>query len=480
MTNHEAELHKLINPDDELAFSDLFDASPDANLLVDRAGQIICSNARTFELFGYPPAILTGQAVDVLISKRFRELFSQAILKPGSLRQSAIPALELFGLRADGSEFPMQALIRPIRAPSGPIDLYVLRDMTIQKSAEAALQESEAIFRSIFDKAAIGIELIDLQGRLMDSNPALQRFLGYSADELKGRAFTDLTDQADVTVSQQQFSALLRGECEYYSLEKHYLQKDNRPVWAMLTVSSVCDAQGEIIYAIGMVEDIQPRKEVEAGMAEVQRRLLESAETERLGLAQELHDGPIQDLYGAIFQLQELVVGEQGRANQSVIVSALATIQQAISMLRYTIGELRPPTLAPFGLEKAIRSHAEQFHEQHPEVALILDLNNDGQALPEPTRLALFRIYQQLMSNVFRHAQASQAQVRFLLSPSEILLEVADDGCGFVLPQRWLDLARQGHLGLVGARERAEALGGRIEIVTQPGSGTRVTVIVPR
>jgi signal transduction histidine kinase len=207
---------------------------------------------------------------------------------------------------------------------------------------------------------------------------------------------------------------------------------------------------------------------------------LDSTERERLSLAQELHDGPIQDLYGAIFQLQELVVEEHGRATQSVVLSSLATIQQAISTLRYTIGELRPPTLAPFGLEKAIRSHAERFHEQHPEIEVRLDLTNDGQSLPESTRLTLFRIYQQLMSNVFRHAQAEQVRVRFIISTTEIQLEVADNGRGFEIPRRWLDLARQGHLGLVGAKERAETLGGKLEIVSRPDLGARVTAIIPR
>jgi PAS domain S-box-containing protein len=466
----------------KLAFDDVFDASPDANLLVDAAGRVIAANERTADVFGYPRAGLIGQPVEVLIAERCKLTYNQMRQQSGrSQRNRGLnPCVELTGLRADGSEFPMQILLCPIHDTGGSISLHVMRDLTVQKSAELALQKSEALFRSIFDNSAIGIELIDLHGRIMESNQALQDILGYSIEELRQRPFIELTDLADISSSQRQFQALLKGECNDYTFEKHYLRKDGKPIWVMLNVSAVHDETGKMLYAIAMVEDIHHRKEVEAELAEVQRRLLDSTERERLSLAQELHDGPIQDLYGAIFQLQELVVEEHGRATQSVVLSSLATIQQAISTLRYTIGELRPPTLAPFGLEKAIRSHAERFHEQHPEIEVRLDLTNDGQSLPESTRLTLFRIYQQLMSNVFRHAQAEQVRVCFLMSPTEIQLEVADNGRGFEIPRRWLDLARQGHLGLVGAKERAETLGGKLEIVSRPDLGARVTAIIPR
>jgi signal transduction histidine kinase len=157
-----------------------------------------------------------------------------------------------------------------------------------------------------------------------------------------------------------------------------------------------------------------------------------------------------------------------------------AMLQKQIQMLRTLCGELRPPTLVPFGLEKAIRSHSESFEKAHPNYRVRLELMRDGQSIPEKVRLALFRIYQELINNIARHAQANQIIIRFTLSDKEINLEVEDNGIGFDVPKRWVEMARQGHLGLVGVSERTELVGGKIKITSSSGKGTVVQVTVPR
>jgi signal transduction histidine kinase len=219
---------------------------------------------------------------------------------------------------------------------------------------------------------------------------------------------------------------------------------------------------------------------MEAELAEVQRRLLESVEAERTHLARELHDGPIQDLYSSIFFVQEAGSAVTTPQGNDSLNSARDTIQEAISMLRVICGELRPPALAPFGLEKAIRSHVEQVLETYPDLDIHLDLEEDNQQLPELVRLGLYRIYHQLLTNTIRHAQASKIWVSFALKSDVVVLEVKDNGTGFIPPTRWIDLAREGHLGLVGASERAESLGGTLSIESAPGKGTCVRAMVPR
>jgi signal transduction histidine kinase len=103
----------------------------------------------------------------------------------------------------------------------------------------------------------------------------------------------------------------------------------------------------------------------------------------------------------------------------------------------------------------------------------------DAQLLPERVRLALYRIYQHAVSSVLRHANASRLNVRFESGTKVVILEVQDNGRGFELPAKWVELARQGHLGLVGTIERAESIGGRVTIDSIPGHGTRIRVAVP-
>jgi signal transduction histidine kinase len=222
------------------------------------------------------------------------------------------------------------------------------------------------------------------------------------------------------------------------------------------------------------------RKQVEEELAETRHRLTEAREAERLFLAQELHDGPVQDLLALDFRvvgLEEVLPDGNGLEELERI---RATVQDVTRTLRVICGELRPPTLTPFGLSVAMRSHARRVQEEHPELEIGLHLMPDGLALPEQMRLALFRIYQQALDNVLRHADASYVLVRFAMDESQVVLEVRDNGRGFDVPSRWINMARHGHLGVVGASERAEAIGGRLRVESTPGNGTVMWVTAPR
>ena len=191
-------------------------------------------------------------------------------------------------------------------------------------------------------------------------------------------------------------------------------------------------------------------------------------------MAHELHDGPIQDLQGVRLRLN--LLSSDGSDGLS---TAQTEILQVIDELRATCQELRPPSLGPFGLEAAMRSFAGRFQETHPELDVQLNLMRDRQTIPERERLALFRIYQEALNNVAQHAHANQVNSRLYLDNSSVHLEISDDGCGFLVLQRWTMLAREGHLGLLGSAERASSIGGCLEVVSKPGQGTLVRASLP-
>lgn len=229
-----------------------------------------------------------------------------------------------------------------------------------------------------------------------------------------------------------------------------------------------------------LINEIQERQSIQAELSEVKSRLIDNSEAERLALAQELHDGPMQDLYGLAYRLEMLRDDLPEEEKATLLGSVKVTLEEVIGALRVTASELRPPALDSFGLEKAIRSHIEKFSRSQPELEIHLDVEKDGQTLPERTRLALYRIYQVALTNVIRHARASRVDIRLHLSNHSVVLEVQDNGCGFALPERWVELARSDHLGLVGALERAEAAGGTLEVESGPGEGTLLRVTLPR
>lgn len=221
------------------------------------------------------------------------------------------------------------------------------------------------------------------------------------------------------------------------------------------------------------------RKRAELELAEMQRRLADSREQERLALARELHDGPLQELLGIRLHIGALSQALPADANPSFGL-VQEQLQHIVDTLRTLCGELRPPALSPFGLDRAIQSYVQNFRGMHSAIEIDMDLDEDRSRLEVNTRLALYRIFQNAMSNVINHAQASRVRIEMHIDDSQILLRIADDGQGFVVPSSWMTMARKGHYGLLGATERAESVGGRLSVISEPGQGTTVVATVPR
>jgi PAS domain S-box-containing protein len=144
------------------------------------------------------------------------------------------------------------------------------------KRMEATRRQSEARFRAVFEEAALGIALVDMEGRAIETNPALRKMLGYSGNELRGMQFTEFTHPDDVAVDMDLYKELVAGKRDHYQMEKRYIRRDGRVVWGRLTVSLVQCVEGDLQYAIGMVEDITERTHVESRLVMAQRRLAES------------------------------------------------------------------------------------------------------------------------------------------------------------------------------------------------------------
>ncbi|MFB2838298.1 PAS domain S-box protein [Floridanema evergladense] len=142
-----------------------------------------------------------------------------------------------------------------------------------RQKVEAALRESEARFRAIFERAAIGIALINMEGQTVVSNPALQKMLGYSNEELRQMKFTDFTYPDDINKNLQLYHKMIAGEIDHYQMEKRYYHKDGQIVWANLIVSLVRDAHGKPLFSVSMVKNISDRKQAETELKLSQERL---------------------------------------------------------------------------------------------------------------------------------------------------------------------------------------------------------------
>lgn len=215
--------------------------------------------------------------------------------------------------------------------------------------------------------------------------------------------------------------------------------------------------------------------------AEIQHRLLDREEAQRMDVARILHNGPLQEVQALNFALSALSHHAQATPELAAAVDHLrVNIQQITRELRTICQQLRPPTLVAFGLGAAIQAHAEVFQTQHHNLKLHLELADDQSQLPQPTRFALFNIYQQALLNCARHALAKNIHIEFQLQSEQVLLTIRDDGQGFDVPYEWITIVRAGKMGLVSAIERAGAIGGQLQIRSAPGTGTTLFVTAPR
>ncbi len=226
-------------------------------------------------------------------------------------------------------------------------------------SAKQELELSEERFRSIFESITLGLKVLDFDGNISQTNQAFQQMLGYTEDEIRGRHFSDFLHPMDIARASKLFQAVRLNGVSSFRFEHRKVHKDQSIVWAktFFTVVEKTDKAEDPAFIVGIVENITEQKRLQFEMAELSSRLQNSMELERLHLAQELHDNPMQVLYSANYRLEELRTKTDPETS-AALREVKDTIQGVLQDLRATAKELRPPTLSSFGLENSIRSHA--------------------------------------------------------------------------------------------------------------------------
>ena len=210
-----------------------------------------------------------------------------------------------------------------------------------------------------------------------------------------------------------------------------------------------------------------------------QLRLMTEREEERKFLARELHDQVIQDLLSFNYRLEDIESEVDDIEQQQELASIRQNVRRVVGDLRQLCSDLRPPTIDSHGLKAAIRSLAEEWAERN---AIRLDLNIDPKLgrLPEALELSMFRIVQEGLNNIRKHAAAQHVALRVERTPTaSILVRLADDGQGLPRPIDLAALSAAKHFGLLGISERVALLGGTMQIESPPVGGTVLQVEIP-
>ncbi len=350
---------------------------------------------------------------------------------------------------------------------------------------EKALMESESRFRTIIREAALGIALIDKQGRVIEGNPALLAMLGYSAEELRGMEFTRLNHPENAESSWMNFQKLLTGKQDISRVETRYIRKDGWTGWGRQSISLVREAGGKPQFAIALFEDITERRESEEKIRTYQEQLQSLAselslteERERRRLATVLHDHIAQLLVVAKGKFEKVQESSLFRSLAKPMEEIRKLIEESIRYTRSLVFELSPPILYDLGLEPAMEWLAEHMQQQY---GLVVAVEDDAQPKPldNEARVLLFRAVRELLFNVLKHAQASCTKVCMGRVGEHLRIIVEDNGIGFAPEQLGSSSGTMGGFGLFSIRERLNYFGGSMEIESTPGEVTRVILSLP-
>jgi PAS domain S-box-containing protein len=381
------------------------------------------------------------------------------------------------------------------------------RQLRRKQQAERRLLEHEQQFHVMTDSVTdYAIIKLDAEGRVCTWNPGAQRIGGYAPEDILGRHFSWFYTTEDRAVGAPMRSLQAAAQQGRFASEGWRLRRDGSRFWAGVAITPLVDASGRITGYCKITRDLTERKSAEEQLQrlntqleqlvqertlrlqlsndallaakerlqDLSARLMSAQEEERRHIARELHDETGQALTLIRMQLGDLARADTG--HERPVAECIRYVDGAISHIRSLSLRLRPPMLDDLGLAEAL----EWVVEQQARAAgwrLHVDVPQLEERLGGDVETACFRICQEALTNAARYAQATEVAVSLHVAPERLELVVADDGCGFDLDRYTSPEERGQHFGLVSMRERAALAGGRLEIDTAPGHGTRIRAL---
>jgi len=455
---------------------DLVENSHELICTHDLSGKILSVNRAASELFGYEPSALVHRKnIRELLVPEVRDQFDEymrQICQEGATsgtmlvetRTGERRVLEYYNsLRTEGVDTP---IVRGIA-----------RDITEARRAQKALRESEERYRELFENSKDAIYVHDMSGQYTSVNRAAEKLSGYTRQELIGRHFSSLVSPEYARHVREQLCGRLQASGETtYEVELITKQGDRIPV----EVSSRLIVENGLPVGVqGCLHDVSERKKADEASRTYSRRLLEAQEAERRRISLELHDQVGQILTAVKMNLHALRKAYNSPEVLTSIEENLNVIDEAVDQVRDLSVDLRPLLLDDFGLVVAVRWYLDrQAKNSGVAVEFASHSLHDDDRFPAALETACFRIVQEGVTNIIRHARATRLSVRLEMTGSELLLVIGDNGSGFDVKEM-RSASDAPTLGLRGMEERAQAVGGTLTIDSAPSAGTQICATFP-
>lgn len=475
---------------------DIINLEPDAILLVNLERDIRLVNSQAEELFDYTREEMCQVNLDTLIPERFRYQHqanvSRFFANPSNRQMGT--QMDLYALKKDGTEFPVDISLSPLNTGEELLVACAVRDISAQKKIEQTLKEREETYHALFEHANDAIFLLSLTGIHLQVNQKAADLLGYSKEELIGMGVSDIVVPEEYPIAQDRLVDIMGGITPpLYELT--FRTKDGGTIPVEINNALVFDTDGKPIFIQSIVRNITGRKRIEQeqlnllkdvkqsreALRALEAHIMQVSEEERRALATELHDRVGQNLTGLNLNLNiisnQLRIGDQ-IAVQSRLEDSIELVEETSRLVRNVLADLRPPMLDDYGLFSALRWYCEKY-SQRTNIKITLKGEECEPRLPAQVELILFRIVQEALNNITKHAQADQVVIDLTSNTESVYLCIQDDGIGF--DQAILTTSsREPHLGLLNMQERAHSIGGSLTVTTTPGQGTQILVELQR
>lgn len=388
-------------------------------------------------------------------------IVAQAIERPEELA-----ALVSLGVsQAQGYHLGRPGALEEVLAAGPPEGLRV-------RTGQAVPPVGVDVLREALDAAPVAMALTSADGRVLHANRALCRLLGRPERALVGSGHAGFTHPDDLASESEALAAVRRGENPGYETEMRLVDGSGRSFWARVVVSAVGGGPGPT-HLVRTFEDVSERRsERQTLLAHV----VKAQEDERRRIAAEVHDDSLQAVAAASIRLQLLRRRLQDPEALEVLGKLEDTVQQAVRRLRGLLFQLQLPTLDDVGLAGALRCWLEGSFEGD-DVAWSVEDRLAREPPPE-TRAMLYRIAQEALVNVRKHARAPNVKVVVEERQGGVLVSIGDDGVGFDAEAE-ADRPLSRHIGLASMRERAALAGGWHEVRSAPGQGTVIRFWTP-
>ena len=357
-----------------------------------------------------------------------------------------------------------------------------LQDITERKQAEQALLDSEKSYRELFDDALDAIWVHDLAGDVLKANRATARITGFSGRELSRSNIRDFLSTESLSVVMGGRRSLIEI---YEGMGKPYKQqivrKDGTRVTVMCTTRPIF-SEGKVVAFQNIAWNISKQARMQENLRYYMQQVTIAQEEERKRIARDLHDDIAQSLLLVMQGLDMLSSTKRPKLSNTQLKAYLERLRNqavdALEAVRRCAQDMRPRIIDDLGLVAALEWLTDDL-AKHIEIDAGAEIKGGGRALSSEAELLLFRIAQEALNNVRKHAQATKAQLTIEFDDGSLAMTIWDNGRGFKVPKILGDLASLGKLGLAGMQERARLIGGNLKIDSEKEKGTTVTVRVP-